>query len=259
MGKGKMAFNYTVTTSSSTTTSDNSDGVVAGLVKYKNLVWNFDKQTGKVIVELDAKWNDGSSTSSNYYIKLYYASDLLYTLSIGSTQSTALQSTYKRYILTGDMSEYDNKDWGALSFSTKFYDTSSSLLKTVTQSLDIDLDPVEFHLTVLSDGSGTDTTPDIEWELSELLSEQKLVPTISVGASATNSLTVTFDDDTTVSGLTAGVVNHNNMKFEDSSLTFNSSDAGKAYWKNISKYKITAPTMTTGDNSYSINLNCTAV
>ena len=49
------------------------------------------------------------------------------------------------------------------------------------------------------------------------------------------------------------------MKFEDSSLTFNSADAGKAYWKNISKYKITAPTMTTGDNSYSINLNCTAV
>ena len=129
----------------------------------------------------------------------------------------------------------------------------------MTQSLDIDLDPVELHLTVLSDGSGTDTTPDIEWELSELLSEQKLVPTISVGASSTNSLTVTFDDDTTVSGLTAGVVNHNNMKFEDSSLTFNSSDAGKAYWKNISKYKITAPTMTTGDNSYSINLNCTAV
>ena len=124
----------------------------------------------------------------------------------------------------------------------------------------IDLDPNEYELTLVNPPSfGVDSTPDIIWSLNDLFSEQKMTPVITVGASTTNSMTVTFEDDTTVSGLTAGYINLNGVKYSDSSLVFNSADAGKAYWKKVSTYTITAPTMSAGDNTFTIALNCTTV
>jgi hypothetical protein len=79
------------------------------------------------------------------------------------------------------------------------------------------------------------------------------------GGSSSTALAITFDDDTTVSGLSSGVTNLNGVTFADSSLAMNSAQAGRAYFKNIKQFKITSPTMTLGDNTFTINLNCTAI
>ena len=129
----------------------------------------------------------------------------------------------------------------------------------ITYPVDVDLDPVENYLTLINPPTlGDDSTPDIIWELDPLLSEQFMSPTVTTGGSSANSLTVTFDDDTTVTSAN-GFMNFNGITYEESTLTMNSSNAGNAYWKAIKRYKITAPAMVAGDNSFKINLNCVAV
>ena len=97
--------------------------------------------------------------------------------------------------------------------------------------------------------------------LSDLFLEQFMTPTITVGGSSTTSLTVYLDDGdgttTEVTGLTSGIVNINGVPIKDSSVRFAGGTEGdKTYFKRISSYKMTAPTMAEGVNDFIIDLQC---
>ena len=255
-----MAYSYNYNTGSGGTANP-------GNVKIQNVVIGYYKQTGKVVAEFDTRgldWNTGDSNYVTVYIR--------YGGATKATQNITVTDMWKRQIITweagkdaSDSTCQNLQDLGSVSVTLRVDDEDNSTTDTA-QNVKIDLDPSEYRLTLISPPSfGDDSTPDIVWSLQDLFSEQKMSPVVTVGASTTNSMTVTFEDDTTVSGLTSGYINLNGVKYSDSSLYLSHTASGsdglsdRAYWKKASKYTITAPTMSAGDNSFTLALNCTAV
>tara|TARA_Y100001938_G_scaffold150482_1_gene241596 strand:+ start:5194 stop:5925 length:732 start_codon:yes stop_codon:yes gene_type:complete len=226
-----------------------------GNVKVQNVVIGFYKRLGKVVAEFDIRGLDWNTADGNLVTATIRYSSTDYV-----TQNLTVSDMWKRERIEWEAGKNLNSaDLGALSITLRVDDENDSRTD-YTHSVDVDLDPNEYKLTLLSPPSfGDDSTPDIIWELEDLFSEQKMSPVVTVGASTANSMTVTFDDDTTVSGLSSGYINLNGVKFSESSLTMNSADAGKAYWKNAKKFTITSPTMSAGDNTFTLALNCTAI
>ena len=249
-----MAYSYNYNTGAGGT--DNPGNVII-----QNVVIGYYKQTEKVVAEFDGRGLDWNTGDSNYItIAIVYGGGVKTSQNITVTDVWKRQSIEWEAGKNADDSTAQNlQDLGSVSVTLRVDDENDSTTDT-THSIGIDLDPNEYKLTLLSPPSfGDDQTPDIVWTLKDLASEQKMSPVITVGASTTNSMTVTFTDATTVSGLTSGYINLNGVIFADSSLVMNSSEAGKAYWKEADKYTITAPTMSAGDNSFTLALNCTTL
>tara|TARA_Y100001938_G_scaffold145850_1_gene223451 strand:- start:504 stop:1238 length:735 start_codon:yes stop_codon:yes gene_type:complete len=227
-----------------------------GDVDTKNEVIGYYKDTGKVVITFDLRGKDWNTSDSN---------DALAKIIHGGT-TYLTQNIYPSDMWTQQRLEWNAGEnlnmanLGSQAVTLRITDAEHNSTTDTVLNIEIDLDPNERYLTLINPPSfGDDSTPDVVWSLKDLPSEQKMTPVVTVGASTTNSLTVTFDDDTTASGLTSGYINLNAVKFSESSLTMNSADAGKAYWKNAKKYKITSPTMSTGDNTFTLALNCTAI
>jgi len=243
-----MAYNYELTSSK---------------VKVRSVVFGFDKRTGTVFAEFEYYGKDWSTGSPYPQAKLQ--SDLSGNTDSGSYTDKTVQDLtlignfWSRHKLTWNAgSVLSAKNWGEHDIKLIIHDEDDNA-ETFTQGVKIDLDPNEFYLTNTTSDFGDDSTPDITWKLNDLFSEQKMSPVITVGSSTANSMTVTFDDDTTVSGLSSGYINLNGVKFTESSFLLDSADAGIAYFKNAKEFKITSPTMSSGQNTYTLSLNCTAI
>jgi len=246
-----MAYSYNYNT------GDGSAGN-PGNVKIQNVVIGYYKQSGKVVAEFDTRgldWNTGDSNYVTAYIR--------YGGATKATQNITVTDMWKRQIITWEAGlDLNLQDLGSVAVTLRVDDEDNSTTDTA-QNVKIDLDPNEYRLTLISPPSfGDDITPDVVWSLQDLFSEQKMTPTVSVeGQSDTTSMTVTFEEAVSPKVFASGYINLNGVKFTDSSLLLSNDDgnAGKAYWKKASKYTITAPTMSAGDNSFTLALNCTAV
>lgn len=243
-----MAYTYSYNT---------GDGTVSnpGNVKVQNVVIGYYKRTGKVVAEFDIRGKDWDTSDGNLI-----TATIRYNSTDYVTQNITVSDMWKRESIEWEAGKVlNNQNLGALSITLRIDDENDSRTD-YTESVTVDIDPNEYKLTLLNPPSfGDDSTPDVIWELEDLFSEQKMSPVVTVGASTANSMTVTFDDDTTSPPLASGYINLNGVKFSESSLTMNSADAGKAYWKNAKKFKITSPTMSEGDNTFTLALNCTAI
>ena len=246
-----MAFNYNVNTGASGLGG-------AGKIAFKNVSIGFYRQTGLVVAEFDVRgidWVDDDSYPEAYLIyggatkktQVIEASD------IWTRKSISWQAGYN----SEDGSSLNLADLGEIDIVLRIED-EDNVQSDTTFPVAVNLDPNDEHLTLLTPTIGDDDTPDIIWTLSDLPSEQFMTPTLTAGGSSVTACTFTFDDSTTVT-LSTGIMNLNGVKFGDSSLAMNSANAGKAYWKKVSKYKITSPTMASGENAFTINLNCVAV
>jgi len=249
-----MAYSYNYNTGAGGTANP-------GNVKVQNVSIGYYKRTGKVTCEFDARgldWNTGDSNN--------ITASILYGGAVKKTQDLTVTDVWKRQTVeweagkdSADSTCQNLQALGSVAITLRVDDENDSTTDTA-QNIILDLDPNEHHLTLNNPPSfGDDSTPDIVWSLTDLASEQKMSPVVTVGASTANSMTVTFTDATTQAGLTAGYINQNGVLYSESSLVMNSADAGKAYWKEADKYTITAPTMSAGDNSFTLALNCTTV
>jgi hypothetical protein len=243
-----MAYTYSYNTGGGTVSNP-------GNVKVQNVVIGYYKRTGKVVAEFDIRGKDWDTSDGNLI-----TATIRYNSTDYVTQNITVSDMWKRESIEWEAGKVlNNQNLGSLSITLRIDDENDSRTD-YTESVTVDIDPNEYKLTLLNPPSfGDDSTPDVIWELEDLFSEQKMSPEVTVGASTANSMTVTFDDDTTVSGLSSGYINLNGVKFSESSLTMNSADAGKAYWKNAKKFTITSPTMSAGENTFTLALNCTAI
>jgi len=249
-----MAYSYNYNTGLGTTANP-------GNVKIQNVVIGYYKRTGKVVCECDARgrdWNTGDSDE--------ITASILYGGAVKKTQDLTVTDVWKRQTVeweagkdAEDSTCQNLQDLGSVSVTLRVDDENDSRTDTA-HTVNVDLDPNEYHLTLVNPPSfGDDSTPDIVWSLTDLASEQKIFAIVTVGEATSFVTTVTFTDGTTASGLTSGYINLNGVTYSDSSLSFSSTDATRAYWKEADTYTITAPTMSAGDNSYTLALNCTAV
>ena len=241
-----------------------ADGVGQGTdpessIKIKNVVIGYYKQMGKVVVEFDARDLGCTGGSSAWVIQIKEGG------AVKSSTNATVKTTWDRFSATWEAGKdaldstcKNLQDLGELSITARIADEDSATTD-ITGTIGLDLDPNEFFLTVTNVAESADATPDIVWTLKDLFSEQKMSPVVTVGDSTANSMTVTFEEVVSPTVFGSGFVNLNGVKFSESSLVMNSADAGKAYWVRADTYTITAPTMSSGSNSYTIDLNCTTI
>ena len=241
-----------------------------GDIKVKNVTMYFDKKKQSIIFTFDYQLGADIGGVPSVYLYIDGTSgsnrELLEGLSTGTGKWTSKKITHDlgADAVTGGINNWALKDYGTkvctiilsenLSFATGQY-------VQIDFNIDIDLDPVEHHLTYENINFGGDSTPDIKWALSDLPQEAFMnVPTITAGESTANALTVTFDDgDGTTTDVvvgTGGIVNMNSIAIGDSSVPLTNT---KTYFKKIKSYNITSPTMVEGVNDFSINLNCEVI
>ena len=137
--------------------------------------------------------------------------------------------------------------------------------------LDIDLDPVEHHVTVTnySFGAGVQSVrPSITWTMTDLFQTQFMnEPTFTVELSTgsvevEDRFYVTFDDDTSTAQLAGGVVNINGVPISECPVPFSNT---RTYFKRIKSFKLDAHDasdfigMEYGINKYTLNMKCEGV
>jgi len=241
-----------------------SDGVGQGTdplasVKIRNVVIGYYKQIGTVTVEFDARDTGWSGGAANWDVK-FMESDV-----VKSTTSFAVKTTWKRYSakwqagkIASDNTCKNLQNLGDTTIKVRIEDEDDTATD-FTKIIPLDLDPVEYDMAITSTAESIDATPDITWTLNDLESEQKMAPVLTVGSNTANSMVVTFEEAASPFTTSDGYINLNGVKFTDSYITLNAADAAIAYWVRASEYKITSPTMASGDNPYSIDLNCTTL
>ena len=247
-----MAYNYELTTSK---------------VKVRSVVFSLEKRTGIISVEFEYYGKDW--TSGSPYPQAKIQSDLTGNSDSGSFADkatddlTAIGNFWKKHKIDWDAGAVlSSKNWGYHDIKLIIHDEDDNA-QTFTHNIEINLDPNDQFLTNTTSSLGDDSTPDVTWTLADMLSSQfSNVPTVTLGGSTTTSLTVTINGNAT-SGLTGGVylLNDSVMSSVDW-INFNNSDgkAGKAFWDyTLAEFKITAPTMSSGENNYSIDLKCEAI
>ena len=233
-----------------------------GNVKIQNPTIGFYKKTGKVVVDFDIRGKDWNSGDSNYI-----EAKIMHSGAVKKTVVLSVQDLWTHKTIewnagadSEDGTSFNLANLGATSIVLRIEDEDNSVTDT-TQSTDIDLDPIENYLTLINPPSfGDDSTPDVIFSLADLFSEQKLSPVVTNVTAGTSASTVTITTEVGGShSMASGVINLNGIKFSESSLTMNSADAGKAYFSKITAYQLTLPTFAEGENTWSLNLNCTAI
>ena len=237
-----------------------------GSIKVKNATGYFDKKKEQVIMTCEAQCSSATDASA------------LFSIYRGSTRETfggfvLPDNKWHQLKVIHNISEDDTVsptyaliDHGAVTFSLIVHDNiipANGEYVSVDIVMDIDLDPVEHHLTFLNDNFGSDSTPDILFSLTDLGQETFMnKPTLTVTSSGSYvlNLTVGFDDGdgstTDVVIGTGGIVNLNGIAMSDCTVPFSNT---KTYFKRIDSYKITSPTMVEGLNDFTIDLNCEVI
>ena len=243
-----MAFDYTLT-------------ATTGNVEVKNDIFSFDKRSGTVTVEFDLRAVEVTPSSNEVTAFIFYASAEQVALEIDTPQDR-----WARHKISWTVYDYPSNlaDYGSQTITFKVSDEDDVLCHTSTGEIQLDLDPIEFECTVTNHSFGADSTPEITFTLDDMLSEQSLVPIITVDGTNSSGCKIYLDDGdgttTEVNQSTNRFACLNGVTFSETSLSFtNSTPQNVTYFKRIDSYKITAPTMASGLNNYTINLQAIAV
>ena len=221
-------------------------------VAVRDVVFGFDKKSGVIWAEFDYYGKDW--TSGSPYPQAILQSDLTGNSDSGSyaakttTDLTVIGNYWKRHrIEWAAGAAISLKNWGEHEIRLLIHDEDDTV-QTFTHTMEIDLDPNEFYLTNTTSSLGDDSTPNITWTLKELLADQIMNPTtITVGTSTATQI---------------GYLINNELITDVSYINFNNSDgkAGNTFWDYTKgEFSITAPTMASGNNNYSIDLKCEAI
>ena len=239
-----------------------------GRVKVQNYVTYVDKRNGYVVMEFDARgkdWSDGSPYPQ-VFLRYSGADKIINENGIDVfVNLTDLSNTWKRYRVKWFAgSELDNKTWGDVTFTLKIHDEYNTEQTFDMAGISLDLDPAEYHMTILQDVDfGDDSTPGINFTLKDLHNKnQKMTPIVTRTSSGVTSdqVAVTFGSLGTAV-FASGYVILNGVKFTETTLQFPAhasydGNAGKAHWHEATKYLVATPALATGNNSYSIDLVC---
>ena len=223
----------------------------------KNFVFDFDKRTAVASFEFDYRgpvWDpEDTPYFPNAWISSTYGQIPIIKLYPSSTwKRTRIE--YKTYDFEPSLKKITSS-----TFNLYVRPQGNVTWKKVTvDDVEVDLDPVEYHLTILSPSSSSDSTPDIEFELKNLWKEQKMSPALYINEESEGTTVVTFEDDSTVS-MESYFLNLNGVKFSESNVTMDNYWSGFGYFKKIKKYKITSPVLPEGEHTYTIDLKCTEV
>lgn len=221
-----------------------------GNVKVKNYVASLDKRNGLVAIEFDARGHSAAP-----YPQAYFRYD-------GADKTTIdlsdLTNAWKRYRVTWyAASRLQNKDWGDVTVTLKIEDQDDTE-QLFNMTVGLDLDPAEFHMSIVDDVDfGDDSTPGINFTLTPLHNKnQKITPIVTSAAGDTDGgVTITTASGTTAS--VSGLIMLNGVTFDESTaFNMNSGSARYAYWSEITNYFVDTPTLSEGDNTYSIDLVC---
>ena len=221
-------------------------------VAVRDVVFGFDKKSGVIWAEFDYYGKDW--TSGSPYPQAILQSDLTGNSDSGSyaakttTDLTVIGNYWKRHrIEWAAGAAISLKNWGEHEIRLLIHDEDDTV-QTFTHTMEIDLDPNEFYLTNTTSSLGDDSTPNITWTLKELLADQIMNPTtITVGTSTATQI---------------GYLINNELITDVSYINFNNSDgkAGNTFWDYTKgEFSITAPTMASGNNNYSIDLKCEVI
>jgi len=228
-----------------------------GNVKVQNYVTYVDKRNGYVVMEFDARgkdWLEGSP---------YPQAILLVEGAVAMiTNLTDLSNTWKRYrlnhyiALTSENKYYTDE----ATFTLRIHDEANTGQDFDMAGITLDLDPVEYHMTVLQEVDfGDISAPGINFTLKDLHNKnQTMTPVVTNTASGATSDQVAV----TCAGITAvyasGYVILNGVIFSDSDLLMSDADgnASKARWAKATNYLVDTPALATGNNSFSIDLVC---
>ena len=236
-----------------------------GNIQVKNATGYFDKKKEQVVMSCEAKVNEPDGSLSYFTI---HSSGLENFCTPPATDGK--WHSCKRGFPIGKDGD-TAPTWALINQGEQTFSiiVHASIVYTegeyvkVDIAMDIDLDPVEYHLTFLNDDFGSDSTPDIEWSLTDLGQETFMnKPTLTVTSSGSYvlNLTVGFDDGdgstTDVVIGTGGIVNLNGIAMSDCTVPFSNT---KTYFKRIDSYKLTSPTMVEGLNNFTIDLQCEVI
>ena len=223
-----------------------------GNVRVRDVVFGLDKKSGVIWAEFDYYGKDW--TSGSPYPQAILQSDLTGNSDSGSyaakttTDLSVIGNYWKRHrIEWAAGAAISLKNWGEHEIRLLIHDEDDTV-QTFTHTMEIDLDPNEFYLTNTTSSLGDDSTPNITWTLKELLADQIMNPTtITVGTSTATQI---------------GYLINNELITDVSYINFNNSDgkAGNTFWDYTKgEFSITAPTMASGNNNYSIDLKCEVI
>ena len=240
-----MAFEYVFT-------------ATTGNVRVQNSSFGFDKRSGTVTVEFDMRGVEVTDGGTDITAKILYSASIKSTATFDSPPDRWVRQKISWVV----SDTFNLADYGAQAITLEVYDEDSVLCHTSAGTVGLDLDPIEYESEITSHSFGDLATPVVTFKLGDMLSEQTLVPIITVGSSNSSGCIIYLDNQasTEVNQSTNRFGCLNGVKFTETSMSFtDASPQDATYFKRINSYKITAPTMASGHNNYTINLQANAV
>lgn len=233
-----------------------------GSVEVENVVMSCDKRNGNIVVEFDARGKDWVSGSPYPQAKIKYGGVTKSTLDL-----TNLSNSLKRYrVIWFAGGELALINHGSQSVVLDV-DDEDDTTQTFTHSVVVDLDPVEFHFTDITDiDFSDDSTPDFTFRLKELHNPNTMItPTIKVGSGSPAGATLTaYNMAGSSTAFASGFLVLGGKKFSElDGITWKNTASGgegdKGLFSEIDYYKVTVPTLSAGTHSVTLDLVCTDI
>jgi len=240
----------------------------ASALKVSNVVAFLDKRNGSIVVEFDARGKDWTAGVPYPQAKIKYLDVVKSTIDL-----TNLSNAVSRHRVTwsADTSTTPTDtalaliNHGSLSIVLDVDDEDDDTT-TFTQSIIVDLDPVEFFFTALEEVDfGDYATPKIEFTLKDFRNKNtKITPTVKIDSAGASGASVTVTTSTGSSSYASGYIVLNGVKFTDTNLQYPlhasyDGNAAKALWNEATKYSINATTIGSGVHTVTLDLVCSNV
>ena len=235
-----------------------------GNVKVANYVVTLDKRNGYAILEFDARGKPWGGEGAAYSeAMLVFNGQNRVTIDLKDLQNHWQRFKIKWYAA----SEITNINWGDQYFQLRIHDEDNTEQLITMSTIELDLDPAEYHMDIINQVDfGEHSAPGIEFTLKDLHNKNMLINPIvtKIGdGSTSDQVAVTFDFGSTAI-FPSGFVVLGGVKFSECILRYPAHAsydgyAAKAYMAGVVKYTVDTPSLTTGDNSYKIDLACESI